>query len=123
MRLIDKLIRIWFFARPLVLGAARVQEDWFSLSFIAPPTCHTWRRGQQAVFAELLAVFANRRVVGGWWRLSTNCRSSITAITPIGPWQTGQLSGSTCQTRRISFLVVGRACGVNGGSIEAPGSE
>ena len=67
MRLI--LTRIWFFARPLVLGAARVQENWFSLSFIAPPPCHTWPRGQQAVFAELVAVFANRRVVGGRWRL------------------------------------------------------
>jgi len=39
------LIRIWFFARPLVLSAARVKENWFSLSLITDPTSHMWRRG------------------------------------------------------------------------------
>jgi hypothetical protein len=35
---------MWFLARPLVLDAARVKENCFSLSFIAAPSCQTWRR-------------------------------------------------------------------------------
>jgi hypothetical protein len=32
------------FARPHVLDAARVKENCFSLSFMAVPSCRTWRR-------------------------------------------------------------------------------
>jgi hypothetical protein len=37
-------IGIWFLARPLVLGAARVKENCFSLPFIAAPSCQSWWR-------------------------------------------------------------------------------
>ena len=33
------MIGLWFFARPPVLSAAWVRENWFSLSFIAAPFC------------------------------------------------------------------------------------
>ena len=37
-----------------------------------------------------------------WWRtFSTTRGSSMTAMTRMGFWQTGQRSGCTCQTRRI----------------------
>jgi hypothetical protein len=41
-------------ARLLVLGAARVKENCFSLSLIAVPSCQTWGGRQQANFAEFL---------------------------------------------------------------------
>src|ERR1019366_9421227 len=52
------LIGIWFFARPLVLDAARVRENWFSLSFIPAPSCQTWRRASTGRFCRFSGGFA-----------------------------------------------------------------
>jgi hypothetical protein len=39
-----EMIGIGVFARPLLLDAARVKENCFSLSFIAVPSCQSWWR-------------------------------------------------------------------------------
>jgi hypothetical protein len=58
VRQTDKLIGIWFLARPLVLDATRVKENWFSLSFIAGPSCQTGPRASTGKFSpEVLPVF------------------------------------------------------------------
>jgi hypothetical protein len=44
---------ICFLARPLVLDPARVKENCFSLSFIAAPSCQTWRRAPTSKFCRV----------------------------------------------------------------------
>ena len=46
------------FARPLVLDAARVKENCFSLSFIAAPSWQTWLRASTGNSSRFLAVLA-----------------------------------------------------------------
>jgi len=52
----DVHTQIWFFARPLVLDAARVKENCFSLSFILAPSCQSLAEG------------GNRQVLPVFWR-------------------------------------------------------
>ena len=79
-------------------------------------------RGRVNIVARFVAVWtrealwwrSGRRVVpSARWRkiFSTTRESSMTAMTRTGFWQTGQRSGSTCQTRRIKFRTGGWACG------------
>ena len=53
-----QLIGIWFFARPLVLDAARVKENCFSLSFIPAPSCQSWWRAATGKFCRFSGGFA-----------------------------------------------------------------
>src|ERR1035441_4466987 len=50
MRLLQ--IRTCFLVCPLILGVERVKENWFSLSFIAAPSCQIWRRAATGMFPE-----------------------------------------------------------------------
>ena len=55
------MIRIWFLARPLVLGATRVRENWFSLAFILRTSCQPMMSLASATFCRFFAALAQRR--------------------------------------------------------------
>ena len=57
------MIRIWFWARPLVpsLGAAPVRENWFWLAFILRTSCQPWMSLASATFCRFFAALAQRR--------------------------------------------------------------
>ena len=63
------LIGSCFWARPLVLDAARVKENCFSLSLITAPSCESWRRASTGKFCRVSrGVRPPQGRVGGPWR-------------------------------------------------------
>ena len=72
------LIGIWFFARPLVLHAARVKENCFSLSFIPAPSCQSWWRASTGKFCRFSGGFglAPMALAVGRGRTATQCARS-----------------------------------------------
>src|ERR1017187_2159691 len=56
------LIGIWFFARPHVLSAVRVRENWLSLAFILRTSCQPRMSLASATFCHFLAALVQRRV-------------------------------------------------------------
>ena len=86
------------FARPVVLSAARVKENCFSLSFIPDPSCQTWPRVSTDSFYRDTDSF---------------CRLSVSfGVTPRGGWlASGDRPGNARE--------VARFCGVKGSPIRA----
>jgi hypothetical protein len=79
------------FARPTVLSAARVRENWFSLSFIAAPSCQAWRRASTGTFCRCSGGFAPspRAWAGGSGRAARQCARSSAIPGQIGPEEAG----------------------------------
>ena len=75
------------FARPPVLSAARVKENCFSLSFIATPSCQTWRRASTGKFCRVSGGFAPspRAWAGGSGRAARQCARSSAIPGQTGP--------------------------------------
>ena len=85
------LIGICFLARPLVLDAARVKENCFSLSFIAAPSCQTWPRVSTGKFCRVSGGFAPspRAWAGGSGRAARQCARSSAIPGQTGPEEAG----------------------------------
>ena len=77
-------------ARPLVLDAARVKENCFSLSFIAAPSCQVWRRASTGKFYRISrGVRPPQGRVGGPWRgLAGGAGGNCAAAKPVRPRST-----------------------------------
>src|ERR1019366_4131252 len=82
------MIGIWFLARPLVLDAARVKEDCFSLSFIPAPSCQSWWRATTIKFCRFSGGFAPspRSEAGGSGQAARQCArsSALPGQTVVG---------------------------------------
>jgi hypothetical protein len=74
----ELLIGIWFLARPLVLSAAQVKENCFSLSFIGAASCPTWLRASTGNYCGVPGGFAPspRAWAGGSGRAARQCARS-----------------------------------------------
>ena len=89
-----ELIGIWFFALPLVIGAARVKENCFSLSSSPAPFCQSWWRASTGKFCGFSGGIAPspRPQAGGSGRAARQCASSSaipgqTAPDEASAWQ------------------------------------
>ena len=70
--LAESLIGICFLARPLVLDAARVKENCFSLSFIPAPSCQSLAEG------------VKRQVLPSFWRFCPIAKTAGGRQRPSG---------------------------------------
>jgi hypothetical protein len=79
------------FARPNVLSAARVKENCFSLSFIAAPSCQTWRRASTGKLCRVSRSAQPRS------RLGPDPRAKRPPLGKAPPSRPAKESPSVCQ--------------------------
>jgi hypothetical protein len=96
---------MWSLARPLVLDAARVKENWFSLSFIADPCCQTGPRASTGKSCRFSGGFglAPMALAGGRGATARQCAKSGAVLRRAGHEKAGakQKPGSKLPWKRV----------------------